>query len=283
MRFPRYSGRLAVFGLTLALALGLLLGMTGASPAVSAQGGTVTLEWFGWSHYRLTSPNGKVILLNPFVQNPDSTISLDDITKVDLILAADGHPDEIGSTVQIAQKTGAKVFAPGGLNGWFIEMGVPQAQIAQRFANPGDVLRMDGIVVRILNSVHGSELSPATAMNPYGGLAASYMITFENGWTVYFTGSSAATQDMALWGQMYKPDAMIFHMFGNHEPMDIAMAVKLVMTGNPNLNTLIPHHHRVTPAAGATTIPDVRSALDAMGIMIPITDPVRSQVYEFTK
>ena len=80
--------------------------------SVAAQGGTVTLEWFGWSHFRFTSVNGKVILVNPFLTNPDSTVSLDDLQAVDLILPADGHGDEIGQTFEIAQKTGARIFAP---------------------------------------------------------------------------------------------------------------------------------------------------------------------------
>ena len=48
--------------------------------------------------------------------------------------------------------------------------------------------------------------------------AAGFVVTFENGYTVYFTGSSAATQDMALWAEAYKPDAMIFLMAPNSEP-----------------------------------------------------------------
>ena len=285
MRLPRHRGRLAVLVLAPALALALLLGLAPTPPAAAhAQGGEVTVEWFGWSHFRLTSPNGKIIHLNPFIQgNPDAAISLDDITKVDLILAPNGHPDEVGQTVQIAQKTGARVFSPGGLNGWFIEQGVPQDQFPQRFASPGNVLRMDGVTVRMLSAVHGSELPQPTPANTYGGPAASYMITFENGWTVYFTGSSVATADMALWGEMYKPDAMIFHMGNDHDALDIAMSIRLITTNNPNLKTLIPHHHRVDPPPGATTVADVENALGAMGITIPITNQVRSQVYTFTK
>lgn len=148
------------------------------------------------------------------------------------------------------------------------------------------MLLWEGITIRVVGSVHGSgsgrgsdwEIAPI-----YGGAAAGFIITFENGWTVYFPGSSAATQDMALWGDAYKPDAMIFLMHPTGEPRDAAMAIKLVTTNNPNLKTLMPQHHRVTPPPGALTVAEVRAALDSMGIRIPITDPVRKQVYEFTK
>ena len=93
------------------------------------------------------------------------------------------------------------------------------------------------------------------------------------------TGSSAATQDMALWGEAYKPDAMLFLMHPTGEPRDIGMAVKLVTTGNPNLKALLPHHHRVTPPPGAPTAADVRATLDSMEIRIPTTDPVRKHTF----
>jgi len=267
----------------LALVLVLALGGWPARPTPAVgQGAAVTVEWFGWSTFRLTSPTGKVIWLNPWVDgNPDTSIGLDDVTRADLILVANGHRDEVGNTVDIAKKTGAAVYVPFELGTWLIEQGVPMPQV--RRSNPGERLLMDGITVRMLGSVHGSGLPAPTPTTPYGGPAASFMITFENNWTVYFQGSSAATADMALWGELYKPDAMIYHMSAGKEPLDCALAIELIRTQNPNLNTLIPHHHRVQPPAGATSIAEVRTALDRMGVTIPITDPVRGQVYRFTK
>jgi L-ascorbate metabolism protein UlaG (beta-lactamase superfamily) len=261
-----------------------LLGSTppAPAPAAGAQGGVVQLEWLGWSFFRFTSPNGKVILTNPFIQgNADAAVSLDDITRADLILVPNGHGDEVGSTVAIAQKTGARTLSPFELGTWFMEQGVPAAQVVR--SNPGNRYLLDGITVRVVGSVHGSGLPAPTATTPYGGPAAGFVITFENGWTVYFTGSSAATQDQALWGSLYKPDAMIFHMGTGTEPLDVASAIRFTMTDNPNLRTLMPHHHRVAPPAGATTVADVQAALAGMGIGLPITDQVRSQVYEFSK
>ncbi len=264
----------------------LITGLTAIAGSVAqAQTAPVKMEWLGWSFFRFTSPTGKVILTNPFITgNPDAGVKLEDITKADLILVADGHRDEIGDTVAIAKKTGAKTVSPFELGAWFIGKGVPEAQVQRR--NPGTRLLWEGITIRVLGSVHGSGSGQDVATDTapiYGGAAASYMITFENGWTVYFSGSSAATQDMALWGEAYKPDAMIFLMSTISEPRDVGMAIKLVSTGNPNLKTLLPHHHRVTPPPGVTTVADVRATLDAMGVRIPITNQERGSVYEFTK
>ncbi len=282
MEIVRRCRRLPVLTLASLLAFALLVGSALPAPPSAAQEGAVTLEWFGWSHFRLTSVNGKVILINPYIDgNPDAAISVDDITKADLILPADGHGDELGSTVPLALKTGAKVLGPGELRNWIAEQGVPRDQLPG--GNPGSRMLLDGVTVRVVHAIHSTGVPKPTMTAPYGGIATGFVITFENGWTVYFTGSSSATQDQALWGELYKPDAVIFHMSGDKEPLDAAATIRYTMNNNPNLKTLIPHHHRVNPPSGATTIADVQAALGTMGITTPIIEPVRSQVYSFTK
>jgi L-ascorbate metabolism protein UlaG (beta-lactamase superfamily) len=270
--------------LTLAT-MAAMLAMLVAAPMTSAQqaSGPVNMEWFGWSFFRFSTPGGKVVLTNPFAANPDSPLKPEDVTKADLIVTADGHGDEIGSTVAIAQTTGATVLAPGGVNRWLMDQGVPQNQIPRMFFQPGDKFETNGITVRSVASFHGSELTPPTSDVPYGGVAAGYFITFENGWTVYFSGSTPALAEQALWAQMYKPDAVILHMGADHEPMDFAMQVKLLQTDNPNLKMVIPHHNRVNPPAGQTTVEQVQAAMDAMGLGIQVMQPNLSQVYSFSK
>jgi len=253
-----------------------------AAPAAQPASGQVQVEWLGWSHYRFTSPSGKVVLTNPFTSNPDSPIKPEDIQQADLIVVADGHGDEVGQTVAIAQSTGATVLAPGGVNSWLAEQGVPQQQAPRMFFQPGDrFLGVPGITVRSVESVHGSELNPPTQRVPYGGVAAGYFITCENGWTVYFSGSAPAMAEQALWATMYKPNLAILHMGGDHEPLDFAQQVKLLQTDNPNLSTIFPHHNRVTPTAGQTTVADVQTAMDSMGVGMQVTQPPLNQAVMF--
>lgn len=254
----------------------------GSSRAVSKR--VVSLRWLGWSHFRLTSPSGKVILLNPWAGNPDSPVKPENVTTADLIFAADGHLDEIGDTVDIAKRTGARVFAPAELLSWFIEQGVPEAQMPVRFANPGDRLRFGAITLRMVGSIHGSGLPAPTASNPYGGPAAGVFITFENGWTVYFAGSTAATRDQTMWAQMYKPDLAILPLNGSREPKDFAMQAKLLATGNPKLRMVIPHHERVAAQPGQTTVTEARAAMNALGLRrIRLVKPALDRELRFTK
>lgn len=268
--------------------VGLLAAAAGLAfaPAAAAQTGNVKLEWLTWSFFRITSPTGKVILTNPWITgNPDAEfgIKLDEVGKADLILVADAHRDEVGDAVAIAKATGARIVTPSFELGTVLAaQGVPEAQIVR--GSPGERYVWEGITVRRVGSVHGSGgTDPSSKFPIYGGVAGGFMVTFENGYTIYFTGSSAATQDMAMWAGAYKPDAMIFLLKPASEPADTAMAIKLVQTGNPGLKTLIPHHQRVKAAPGAPTVAEMRKLLDAMGVNLPISAPAPKQALELAK
>ncbi|MBI1894252.1 MAG: MBL fold metallo-hydrolase [Candidatus Rokubacteria bacterium] len=132
---------------------------------------------------------------------------------MDVILVADGHSDEVGSTDEIAIKTGAKIVTTWEMwFTWFEPRKVPAAQLLR--SNPGELNRIDGVTIRNVNSVHGS----GTPDKAYGGAAMGFMITFENGLTVYFAGSTALTMDMQLWGMLYKPDVAILPLLSRSDP-----------------------------------------------------------------
>ena len=279
--------------LSLAAAVGLLL--TGWSLETLAQSKNPTLEWFSWSIFRLTSPSGKVFLTNPFVVNPFSPVTVDDFKKVDYIFVATGHGDEIGQSDQIALKTKAKIFTSYTYaRGYFQPRKVPAGQMLR--VGPGARVRLGAITVRIVGAVHGSTtregLSDASAMG--------FFITFENGLTVYFAGSTAVTMDMQLWGRLYKPHVAILPLTPNSDPRDVVEMVKLLRSGNPNLTTIIPHHHNAglkvragIPAKRAkailrrfnsgTTPADLAAALKASSLPVTMINPELGKVYELTK
>lgn len=260
-----------------------------------AQAKDPTLEWFSWSIFRLTSPSGKVFLTNPFVVNPFSPVTVSDFKKVDYILVADGHGDEIGQTDKIALKTKAKIFTTFTLSrGYFEPLKIPGSQIFR--VGPGSRIRTDGITVRAVTSIHGSTtrkgLSDASAMG--------FFITFENGLTVYFAGSTALTMDMQLWGRLYKPDVAILPLGVNSDPLDVVEMVKLLRTDNPNLKTVFPHHHNTGLKVRAGIPPerakgivrrfnsgtkpaDLAAALQAAGLPVKMIDPELGKVYRLTR
>jgi L-ascorbate metabolism protein UlaG (beta-lactamase superfamily) len=249
-------------------AWGLGVSTKASAPQISAvvnqEQAHPTLEWFGWSHFRITTTDGTVFIINPFITgNPDASVTLDDIARADYILVPNGHRDEQGDAIAIAQKTGARVLTGGyELGSWMIQQGVPPDQVIR--SNPGNWHDLGGVTVRVVNSVHGSGLPEPTIENPYGGPAAGFFITLENGYTVYFAGSTAATMDMQLWGSMFKPDLAILPLNSDRDPVDVAQMVRLLSVNNPNLARVIPHHHRVEPGAGDTTIQQMEESIRAL-------------------
>ncbi|MBI4284759.1 MAG: MBL fold metallo-hydrolase [Chloroflexi bacterium] len=268
--------------ITLVVLVGLVV--PGCASAVQAKS-TPTLEWFGWSIFRITTMAGKVILINPFItNNADASITLNDINKVDYILPADGHGDELGDTIPIAQKTGAKVITPGfELGSWLIQKGVPAAQVIR--SNPGGIHDLgDGVIVRVVHSQHGSGLPAPTIENPYGGPAGGFFITLENGYTIYFAGSTSAMTDMAMWAAAFKPDLAILPLNNNRDPLDVAQMVRFLLTRNANLRQVIPHHQRLQPPAGATTIDQMEQAIRKMvGRRVTVLRLERGQVVPLSK
>jgi L-ascorbate metabolism protein UlaG (beta-lactamase superfamily) len=281
---------LAALGGPAALSTGTALPRLGGASSVSSQGGAqnsgITIEFLGWSFYRMTSPTGKIVLTNPFIEgNADAAVTLQEVIArgADIIVVADGHRDEQGNTLEIAPATGARVVTPDFAMGtWFAEKGIPRPQLS--FTSPGDVYRHEGITVRVLGSVHGSTPPSPSDTVYYPGVAASFMITFENGYTIYFSGSSAATGDMAMWADMYKPDAIIAHQSAAHEPRDAAMVVKLMANNNPNLKTVFPHHFRLQPQPGGLFRPsDLRTEIERLGVSVNFIEPNPLQPYNLTK
>jgi L-ascorbate metabolism protein UlaG (beta-lactamase superfamily) len=266
-----------------ALALSVIATVTASLSSANAQtgaavSGPVKMEWFSWSIFRFTSPGDKVVLTNPFVTNPDSRVKVPDFPKVDVILVADGHLDEVGSTHEIALQTGAKVVTTFEMwNNYFEPRKVPAQQMLR--SNPGDWNRIDGITIRNVNSVHGS----GTADKFDGGAAMGFMIKFENDVTVYFAGSTALTMDMQLWGSLYKPDIAILPLSGDRDVQDIVHMVRLLRTENPNLKMIVPHHHRLSPPPAAPTPADMEGALKAAGLPVTVLNPELGETYELRK
>ena len=247
------------------------------------QNGDVKIEWLGWSFYRITSPGGVVILTNPWYENRDYPTSLDDIPKADIILVPTGHPDEVGNALEVAAKTGATIVASHELTNlvWKDKDalrstpvtfdGIP---IQTEQMQPGETATIDGITIRAVNALHGNYDT--------GGPAMGFFITMEDGYTIYFSGSTDLTLDMKLWGEMFKPDTALLFMSPGMNPRDVAVMVQMLSEKNPNLNTVIPHHHRLDAPDGHTPA-DLGKAMAELGLKAELIDPQPGVVYTISK
>ncbi len=59
--------------------------------------------------------------------------------------------------------------------------------------------------------------------------------------------------------------------------------VRLLRTDNPNLKTVLPHHHRVKPEAGRATPEQMEAEIKKLGLPMTFLNPELGKVYTFTK
>jgi L-ascorbate metabolism protein UlaG (beta-lactamase superfamily) len=224
--------------------LGALLGLAVAlaAPAAMAAKGETKLHWYGQAAWKIDTPSGGVILVDPWLTvptNPDKN-SIAELGKVDYILITHGHRDHVGDALEIAKKTGAKVLAPYGLaTNLMTVLGFPKEQVMTG-GNVGGTIDLPdaGAKVMIVNAIHGSELTapqlPAPAPGQPGALASGnpvgYVLMVKDGPTIYHTGDTAAYEDMKLIPQFHHIDVMLACIGGyfTMDPNGAALATQFV-------------------------------------------------------
>lgn len=211
----------------------------------------VEIQWFGQSAFKITTPGGKVILIDPFItQNPKTPEDLKDLSnlkQVDLILVTHGHGDHVGDTAAISKGYGAKVAMNADMGHTFAALGwVPYDRLI-RFNKSGPITPLgDGIRITMVHAEHSSEVvhtDPASkekSVHP-GGEPCGYIIELENGFTIYHAGDTGVFSDMAFIGEYYKPDLALLPI-GGHFTMDpdhAAFAIRNYLKSK----TVVPMHY----------------------------------------
>jgi L-ascorbate metabolism protein UlaG (beta-lactamase superfamily) len=163
--------------------------------------GSVQLIWWGHSAFEAISPNGTVVLFDPWLENPLAPAGTKEIPKVDLILVSHGHSDHLGNTIEIAKRTNAVVATMYEVYKYLQTAGVTTAQ----GMNKGGSVTVEGITVTMVDARHSSAIEVNGAMIP-GGEAAGFIVEFENGTTLYHAGDTSFFLDMKFIGEFYKPD-----------------------------------------------------------------------------
>ena len=100
-----------------------------ASPSAKpVQPATKTqVTWYGHAAFRIETPAGKTLLVDPWLTNPSNPTGKDDVktVKADLILVTHGHGDHVGDSVDIARRTKAKLVATFDLGNALVGAGYP--------------------------------------------------------------------------------------------------------------------------------------------------------------
>lgn len=199
-----------------------------AAIAMPAAAKDVTLQWFGQSAVKITTPGGKVLVIDPFItKNPKTPKELKDLAKlgkVDLILITHGHFDHTADMPALAKMTGARVVLNADMGRTYAALGWIGMKQLIRINKSGPVTPLKGVTITMVRAEHSSEVSykdpktGKTSMEP-GGEPAGYIVEMENGYKIYHAGDTGVFGDMKFIGEYYKPDLALLPI-GGHFTMD---------------------------------------------------------------
>lgn len=199
---------------------------------------SVQAFWLGHSAFKLVSPGGTQILVDPFLsQNPTTPDEHKKQDDIDYILLTHGHADHVGDTLEIARQTGCQVISILELSELLQEHGLNEDQ-AVGF-NKGGTIDFDDFSVTLVSANHSSSYEGDYAGDP-GGL----VISFDDDITFYHLGDTNIFYDLELYGELYEPDVIAVPM-GDHftmGPEEAAMACDLIQA-----DYAVPAHYGTFP------------------------------------
>ena len=254
---------------------------------VAASAHATDLQWFGQAAFKITTPGGKVIVIDPFItknpKTPDEHKDLGRLGKVDLILVTHGHGDHVGDMAELAKMTGAKVAMNADMGMTFGTLGVVPMDQLIRFNKSGPIKPLgDGITITMVHAEHSSEVvftNPMTGDKQVypGGEPSGYIVELENGFTLYHAGDTGVFQDMALIRDLYDPDLALLPIGGHFtmDPWHAAYAIKTLL----KTPKIMPMHYGTFPPLKGTPEQLIEALGKSPGTEVIVMQPGESRSF----
>ena len=223
-----------------------------------------SLTWLGHAAFRLDSPGGKRIYVDPWLQNPNCPENEREPERVDLIALTHGHGDHVGETVELWKRFSCPVVAQVELREWLTGRGLEDDMTES--PNKGGTVEQAGIRITITDAKHSSSCDDGT----YAGEAAGLVLELDGGTKVYFAGDTCVFGDMQLIGRIYEPELAVLPIGGHFtmDPREAAVALELL-----GVKRCVPCHYGTFPLLAGT--PDELRKL-ASGVEVLSPEPGES-------
>ena len=175
-----------------------------------------TLQWIGHASFILRV-GGKTILLDPWIEgNPKSPIRLSQIRKADYVCVTHGHPDHLGDSIEIVERTKAKLVCTPEIAQYAEAAGGLAYDKASHPLNTGGTLRAGKLRITMVHAVHPSEIWTADGGLLPGSGCCGYVIDMAGCPSVYYAGDTNVFSDMTLIRELYQPEVAIMPVGGKY-------------------------------------------------------------------
>jgi L-ascorbate metabolism protein UlaG (beta-lactamase superfamily) len=203
------------------------------------------LTWLGHSAFKISSSRGLTILIDPWLTgNPKAALDRGEMERVDLVLVTHGHGDHLGDTFEIAQRTGAHVVSMPEISHYLTGKGLENSV----GMNKGGTYRFKDIDITMVHAIHSSSATENDEI-VYMGEAAGYVVTLENGFSIYHAGDTGPFKDMEIIGELYHPDLALLPI-GSHYVMGPREAFHACKLLRPKY--VVPMHYGTFPLLTGT-------------------------------
>lgn len=225
---------------------------------------TYKVKWLGHAAFQLTSSNGVVILVDPWITgNPLCPATVGDLQAVDMILVTHDHFDHIGSDIPaLVKATGATLVAQPEVAEKLKGEGVPEENIIYGIGiNTGGSVTVKGVTVTMTQAFHSSVV----------GSPCGYVISLEDGKTIYHAGDTGIFSSMQLLGDLYQLELALIPIGGTFtmDPLQAATAVTMLKP-----KTVIPMHYKSFPILVQDAADFVRLTQEkAPEVAVKVLDP----------
>ncbi len=215
-----------------------------------------SLTWLGHASFRLDTPGGKRVYVDPWLGNPKCPESEKEPERIDVIAVTHGHSDHVGETVELTKKYSPQaVVAIVELKGWLKQKGAKVDELPG--PNKGGTVDVDGVKFTLTNAFHSSSSDDGD----YLGEATGIVVTVEDGRAIYFAGDTCVFSDMQLIGRIYSPELAVLPIGGHFtmDPREAGVACELL-----GVKRVLPCHWGTFPMLSgrpeqlAELVPDVQ-------------------------
>jgi L-ascorbate metabolism protein UlaG (beta-lactamase superfamily) len=232
--------------------------------------GKTTIKWLSHSGFQITSRTGKVLYIDPWLENPISSFGLADVKGATMILVTHDHFDHVGQAPEIVKKTGgllvANVETARRIQS---ESHIPAEKVCYFGSgmNIGGNLLYEGITVTMTQAFHSTA----------SGAPCGYIIKLEDGTTIYHAGDTGIFDSMKTFGHFYKIDVALLPIGSvfTMDPLQAAWAAKMISP-----KKVIPMHYKTFPIL----VQDPKEFVDlaereAPGVEVVVMNPGEEYVY----